>query len=166
MGTPEPIAEGLCPPNRRSSYGSWISERASDSSSSKVDANRDSRIADEKSEGGILGLLENEALRVGTEDGRPGCKEGEFGLRPEDIRGQTPGPPEVVRIVCREGDARKAWLLEVRGGWLAARSRRLRLVGVSEPWEARKRLVRSVSSDVCFAWGDCMIPEAGKRSYE
>lgn len=121
-----------------------MSENASDSSSSKVDAKRESRMVEGKAE---LALAENEELRVGTDDGRPGWSE-ESGFRPDENRGQTPGPPpELVRIDWREGEARKACEAEVRGGWLAARSRRLRVLGVSAPLEdERKRLVRSASS--------------------
>ena len=138
-----------------------MSESASDSSSSKVDAKRESRMADEKAD---PARAENEELRVGTEDGRPGWKD-ESGFRPDENLGQTPGPPpELVRIDCSEGDARKPWELDVRGGWLAARSRRLRVLGVSVPLvEDRKRFVRSASSAKdCFAWVDCIISTEGR----
>ena len=82
-----------------------MSESASDSSSSKVEANRDSLIADENRAWEFGEVVEKDALRVGTDDGRPNC--GELGLRPDDSLGQTAGPPEGVRIDCREGEARK-----------------------------------------------------------
>lgn len=149
-GRPEPIADCV----RRSSYGSWMSESASDSSSSNVDANRESRIADENKEGELAEVVENEALRVGTEEGSPAR---ELVFRADESRGQMGGPPEGVRMDCSDGEARNPWLFEVLGGWLAARSRKLREVGVSVPLDARKRFVRSVSSETCFPCGDCIV---------
>ena len=119
----------------------------SDSSSSKVDAKRESRIADEKGLWVLKGDEEKEALRVGTDWGR--------GLRPDAKRPpQAPDeapPPELLRTGW-SGGATKFW---ERGGWDAARSRRLRLVGVSEPWDERKRFWRSESSEGFGEWLVC-----------
>ena len=60
-----------------------MSEYASDSSSSNVDAKRESRMAEEKGLWVLKGEEEKEALRVGTDWGR--------GLRPEEKR-----PPQVA----------------------------------------------------------------------
>lgn len=43
---------------------------------------------------------------MGTDEGRPDCRE--LGLRPDESLGQTDGPPEGVRMDCREGEARNA----------------------------------------------------------
>ena len=106
-------------------------------------------------------VLEKDALRVGTDCGR--APRVELELRPEEKRGQPPAPPELVRMDWRDGDARKAWLVVVRGGWLAARSRRLRVLGVSAPLVDRKRFVLSASSsDECLVCGDCMMSIEGR----
>ena len=74
--------------------------------------------------------------------------------RPPQAPDEAP-PPELLRTGW-SGGATKFW---ERGGWDAARSRRLRLVGVSEPWDERKRFWRSASSDAC-CWceeGCCIV---------
>ena len=49
------------------------------------------------------------------------------------------------------------------GGWLAARSRKLREWGESFPLVERKRFVRSASSsDECLVCGDCMMSIEGR----
>ena len=148
-----------------------MSETASDSSSSKVDAKplkRDSRAAGGKCACGFA-ELEKDALRVGTDWGR--APRVELGLRPDGNLGQPVAPPpELVRMDCREGEARNAWEFDVRGGWLAARSLRFRELGVSGPLVDRKRFVRSASSsDVCLVCGDiskAVVEIAGARSVE
>ena len=106
-------------------------------------------------------MLENEELRVGTDCGR--APRVEFGLRPDEKRGHPLEPPELVRMDCKDGEARKFWLFDVRGGWLAARSRKLREFGVSVPFVERNRLVRSASSsDECLVCGECIISIEGR----
>ena len=92
-GIPEPMADGVLPMYRSSYDDSFMSERASDSSSSKVEAKRESLMAEEKA--WLGGEEENDTLLVGTDDGRAPLML--LGLRPER-RGQM--PPEGFLVGC------------------------------------------------------------------